>query len=285
MSSKYKDNIVQSNRIIYTPSSFAKANLIHLQEIGRLKAMAPHVSKRENLPSFLFFMVEEGSGFLEYGSETYGLNAGHCVFLDCRRPYAQHSSEDLWTLRWVHFYGPNMSGIYDKYLERGGKVCFHPEDTDVYSGVLQSIYDIAGQNSYIRDMEIFERLTSLLTILMAQSWSMDKGNSTTSKKRDMKSVKEYLDDNYQTRISLDMLAEKFYINKFYMTRLFKEQYGVSVNNYLLQVRVTHAKRLLRFSDLSIESIGQECGMEDANYFSRMFKKVEGMTPGEFRKMW
>ena len=149
MSSQYKNDIVQSDRIIYTPSLFARSNLIHLQEIGRLKAMVPHVSKRENLPSFLFFVVEEGSGFLEYENETHKLEVGDCAFLDCRKSYAQHSSEDLWTLRWVHFYGSNMSGIYDKYMERGGKVCFHPEDTDEYSGVLQSIYEIAGQNSYI----------------------------------------------------------------------------------------------------------------------------------------
>lgn len=285
MTSQYRDNIVQSNRIIYTPSPFAKANLIHLQEIGRLKAVVPHVSKRENLPSFLFFVVEDGSGFLEYGDETHQLNAGDCVFLDCRKSYAQHSSEDLWTLRWVHFYGSNMGGIYDKYLERGGRVCFHPKDMDTYGVILQRIYDVASKNSYIRDMEIFEQLASLLTLLMAQSWSANKGNSISTKKRDMTNIKEYLENNYKTRITLDMLAEEFYINKFYMTRLFKEQYGVSVNNYLLQVRVTHAKQLLRFSDYSVERIGQECGMEDANYFSRMFKKVEGMTPGEFRRKW
>ncbi len=42
---------------------------------------------------------------------------------------------------------------------------------------------------------------------------------------------------------------------------------------------------LRFTDLPIEKIGQECGMSDANYFSRVFKKTEGVAPGEYRKAW
>ena len=284
--SLFQDNIVKSNRIIYTPSSFAKANLIHLQEIGTLKAITSHISKRENLPSFLFFMVEAGSGFLEYEGVTHNLSTGDCVFLDCRKSYAQYSSkEDLWTLRWVHFYGSNMSGIYEKYVERGGTPCFQVDNLEAYSGIIQQIYDIASQNSYIRDMQIFEQLTALLTLLMAQSWNPQREGSVPSKRRDVQSVKEYIEKHYQEKITLNLLAEQFFINKFYLTRIFKEQYGISVNSYLLQVRITHAKQLLRFSDLSIEKVGQECGMNDANYFSRMFKKVEGITPGEYRKMW
>ena len=80
-------------------------------------------------------------------------------------------------------------------------------------------------------------------------------------------------------------AERFYINKFYLTRVFKEQFGLSVTSYLTQLRITQAKRLLRFTDKSVENVAQECGLNDANYFSRLFKKVEGTTPGEYRRQW
>lgn len=51
-------------------------------------------------------------------------------------------------------------------------------------------------------------------------------------------------------------------------------------------RITHAKRLLRFTDHSIERIGQECGIGDTNYFTRIFRKVEGgVTSGGYRRMW
>ena len=71
----------------------------------------------------------------------------------------------------------------------------------------------------------------------------------------------------------------------YLTRVFKEQFGLSVTSYLVQLRITQAKRLLRFSDASMEAVAQECGLHDANYFSRLFKKIEGITPGEYRRRW
>jgi len=285
--------LVKSNRIIYTPSDFAKANLIHLQEVGELQARKPHTSRRKNLSSYLFFVVMEGEGMLEYEGKKYPLKAGDCVYVDCHKAYAHSCAEKLWRLKWVHFYGPNMSGIHGKYEERGGRAVITPEDSLAYERLLDEIYTIAASNTYIKDMQIFEKLTSLLTMLMSQSWNPSKDEESidsqqrkgVGKKQNLQAVKEYLDKNYASKITLDMLAERFYINKFYLTRIFKEQFGESVTGYLLQVRITRAKHLLRFTDKPIEEIAHECGMHDANYFSRIFKKVESVTPGEFRRMW
>ena len=115
----FDGKLVHSQRIIYTPSPFARASLVHLQEVGTLQARSPHASTRQGLASYLFFMVESGSGTLEYEGQTRALRAGDCAFLDCRRPYRHYTGDDLWTLRWVHFYGPNMGAIYKKYQQRG----------------------------------------------------------------------------------------------------------------------------------------------------------------------
>ena len=69
-------DIVESDRIIYTPSDFARTNLFHLQETGSLCAKKSHTSFREGLDSYLFFLVEEGSGYLTYCGEKYMLRAG-----------------------------------------------------------------------------------------------------------------------------------------------------------------------------------------------------------------
>lgn len=57
---------VNSSRIIYTPSTFARTSLLHLQEVGSLQAVHPHISQRENLVSFLCFIVLSGEGELSY---------------------------------------------------------------------------------------------------------------------------------------------------------------------------------------------------------------------------
>ena len=61
--------------------------------------------------------------------------------------------------------------------------------------------------------------------------------------------------------------------------------GVTINNYVIERRITRAKQLLRFTDKTIDEIGVMVGMDSANYFSRVFRKIEGISPGEYRKQW
>lgn len=286
MESLFQGISVQSNRIIYTPSGFARANLLHLQEVGELKALKPHTSSRESLVSFLFFIVTEGSGSLLYDGLSYLLHAGDCVFIDCKKNYAQSSSEDnLWSLKWIHFYGSSMNGIYEKYVERGGRPVFAPKEPEAFRSLLEQLLAIAATEDYIRDMRINEKITQLLTLIMAESWHPESSPHAGAKKKSLQYVKAYLEEHYRERITLDHLAGQFYLNKFYLARAFKEQFGSTVLGYLDQVRITRAKQLLRFSDLTVEAVGQEVGIGEPGYFSRVFKKVEGISPGEYRRMW
>lgn len=255
---------VSSSRIIYTPSAFARTSLFHLQEVGSLQAVHPHISQRENLVSFLCFIVLSGEGELSYEGQTYQLHAGDCVFIDCRKAYSHSTSDDLWSLQWCHFYAPSLPAVYEKYKERGGRPVFHPADIKPFTDLLTDLYNLASSSDYIRDMRINEKLGTLLTLLMEQSWHPE--SAMVSRKR-------------------MELAEKFFINKFYLSKIFKETYGTTVNNYLISKRITRAKQLLRFTDMTVDEIGAAVDMEDANYFSRMFRKVEGSSPREYRKQW
>ena len=102
---------VDSQRILYTPSSFARDNLMHLQEIGKLQALKKHISRRDGLNSFLFFFVESGEGYLYYDGIQHFLSAGDCVFINCSASYAHETGENLWKLKWIHFYGPQLNTI------------------------------------------------------------------------------------------------------------------------------------------------------------------------------
>ena len=124
---------VRSDRILYTPSSFAKSNLLYLQEIGKLTALAPHTSQRGKLSSCLCFVVLSGSGRLTYEGQEYTLQTGDVVFLNCRNFYSHSTAkEDLWSLQWCHFYGASVQSIYTKYCERGGGPVIHPENLQPY---------------------------------------------------------------------------------------------------------------------------------------------------------
>lgn len=301
---------VQSSRILYTPSPFARSSLLHLQEVGSLSAIRPHTSKREKLQSYLCFMVEDGEGELVYEGKKYELRSGDVVFIDCRKAYSHSTGMNpnagLWSLRWCHFYGPSMPAIYAKYCERGGLPVIRGADVSVdlargadmgrrddvscgadvsqYVAILTDIYTLASSSDYIRDMRINGKLNDLLTLLMESSWHRE-AHTNAPKKMEISRVKSFLDEHYKEKLSLESVASHFFIDKHYLARLFKEQYGVTLVTYLQQVRITHAKRMLRFTDKSIEEIGLECGIGELNYFSRVFKKLEGVSPSEFRRVW
>lgn len=275
---------VTSARILYTPSAFARTSLLHLQEIGSLEAIQPHTSARENLVSFLCFVVAGGRGELCYNNKKYELSAGDVVFIDCHKPYSHRTDRELWTLQWCHFYGPELPAVYHKYMERGGQPVFHPEDAAPVRELLTQLYVLAGSSDYIRDMRINQELSRLLTLLMSYSWHPE--NKVVSKKRmELSAVREYLDAHFTEKIVLEDLSRLFYIDKYYLTKIFKEAYGMTITAYLLSRRITKAKSLLRFTDMTMEEIGASSGLKDSNYFARSFKKVEGVTPGEYRRLW
>lgn len=275
---------VSSSRIIYTPSTFARTSLLHLQEVGSLQAVHPHISTRTNLLSFLCFIVLSGEGTLSYEEQTYQLDQGDCVFIDCRKAYSHSTSDNLWSLQWCHFYAPFLPAVYEKYKERGGRPVFHPNNLAKFRELFSEVYLLASSSDYIRDMRLNEKLSMLLTMLMEESWHPE--DSMVSKKRmELTKLKEYLDEHYTEKISLDELAIHFFINKYYLTKIFKETYGTTINSYIIAKRITRAKQMLRFTDMTLEEIAIAVGMNGGNYFSRMFKKIEGISPREYRKQW
>lgn len=282
--SNYRGEYVNSDRVLYTPSEFARENLFYLQEIGQVQAKRPHKSSHPDLASYLFMMVLSGSGTLSYMGEKHTLSAGCCALVNCMNEYYHESSDNLWTIRFIHFNGPTASGVYRKYLERGGKTVFYPNDLGSFMDCWEKTAKLASSDDYIKDMKINEQLASLCCLLMAESWHPETRN-TGKGTQSLLEIKEYLNSHLSEKITLDLLSEKFYVNKYYLTRLFKNEYGLTVGDYLLQVRISHAKELLRFSPLSVEEIGERCGITPLYYFSRIFKQVEGINPRDYRKKW
>lgn len=281
----YKDTGIESERIIYTTDDFAKTELLFLQETGTLRADSLYKSQRNNLASYLFFLVQEGMGEIEYCGRTYDLCSGDCVFIDCKKPYSHSTSNKFWVLKWVHFYGLNMDKLYGKYISQGGKPQFRASNSENYRKLLEQIYSAASSNGFINDMRINEKLSALLVLLMEEAENLKQGSGLNKERRDVTEIKKYLEQNYAQKISLDELSRIFYLDKCYMLDVFRKQYGTTIYNYLIHIRIDAAKQLLRFDNMTIQETGYRCGIRNANYFSRIFKKIEGISPNEYRKSW
>ena len=273
---------VESNRILYIPSEFAKESLIYLQEVGESKTLEKHTNSRNKLDSYLFFIVLDGNGTLTYNNKTYNLSRGSCVFIDCNNKYSHFS--DNWTIKWVHFNGNNMSNIYKKYLELNGLPSFNTSIIDSYVKLINQIHSLANSNISTKDIKIYNLITSLLSTIIEET-KFAINNNDDKRIYNVESIRNYIDSNYNKNITLDSISDKFFINKYYLTRLFKNTYGITINKYINDIKITKAKELLRFNDMSIVEISNSCGFNDPNYFIRLFKQIEGLTPKEYKYKW
>jgi len=97
-------------------------------------------------------------------------------------------------------------------------------------------------------------------------------------------TKKYILEHYREDLNLTGIANATYMNASYLSNLFKRKTGLSVVEYLTQVRLDKAKELLKATEMSANEIANDVGYADQSYFSRLFKKNTGMTPIEYRHM-
>ncbi len=93
----------------------------------------------------------------------------------------------------------------------------------------------------------------------------------------------YIEEHYSEELSLDILARKLNITGTYLSAYFKKKQGVNFVDYLNEVRIGKAKELLTGTDLQIQEVAVRTGYLNANSFIRTFKKITGLSPGEYRK--
>lgn len=98
-------------------------------------------------------------------------------------------------------------------------------------------------------------------------------------------VIEIVQMNYKVELNLKMVADLLHLNAVYLGQLFKREMHSSFAQYLNQVRIKKAQQLLLYSNKNINEISDEIGYNNTNYFSKMFKKLNGITPKEFREQY
>ena len=96
-------------------------------------------------------------------------------------------------------------------------------------------------------------------------------------------LKEYIDNHYTEDMSVKNLCDKMYISKTKLYRLSMKAFGMGSSEYVMQKRIDAAKTMLETSDKNIYKIAEEVGFDDTNYFTRIFKKIVGMTPSQYKK--
>lgn len=99
----------------------------------------------------------------------------------------------------------------------------------------------------------------------------------------VRAAAEYIKGHFKEKISVTDVGRSVHLSGSYLSHIFSETFGRTLTEYLTDVRVEYAKKLLAKPELSISEVAYESGFEDVSYFSRVFKKAEGITPRDFKK--
>lgn len=146
-------------------------------------------------------------------------------------------------------------------------------------GVLPKFKGLFRECDTLDEMQVYlkESMDNLYSLMKSH---LDRNSNNTV----MNKIRSYLDEHFaDLDLSLSVLSEKFNINKNNVSRLFKEEYGDTFMDYVTMLRIKHAKGLLEDSTLTIQEIAERTGYRHSISLIRSFKKVTGITPGEFRK--
>lgn len=272
----------ESSRILHTPGEFAKEHLLYVQEAGRLKSLRQHSHHREGLDSWLFVIVLAGQGSFCYRDETYSMGPQDCILIDCHYPYSHQSSrEDPWEIMWVHFSGATADAYGAYYTELASSAVFHSDSPNDYVLILQRCMSLHRVGTVKSEFLMSKLLTDLLTLCIVSILHEEEPEEHGQ----LEKIRGYIDGHLQSRLSLTTIADTFYMSKYYLARIFRQTYGVTVGEYISGKRITYAKELLRFTDNSIDEIAHLCGIPDTNYFAKVFRRLEGCSASEYRKKW
>lgn len=129
--------------------------------------------------------------------------------------------------------------------------------------------------------EISQGLVSALLVLVMRLIRINPEDEAALSQECQK-IKEYLDQNFTSPITLDSLSETVYISKHYLSHLFKEQTGVSPIKYLTSKRMEKACELLSETELPVSEVSKAVGYENPLYFSQVFKRICGISPVKYR---
>ncbi|QHT58567.1 AraC family transcriptional regulator [Paenibacillus lycopersici] len=119
--------------------------------------------------------------------------------------------------------------------------------------------------------------------LLFELFSTARRPSRSDSRDALEQARRYMDEHYREELSIKRLAGVAELSPNYFADLFKRHYGVSAMDYVTQLRMAKAKKLLVCSDMRLKDIAHEVGYEDEFYFSRKFRKAEGVSPSAFIK--
>ncbi len=268
------------NQNIYPANAQVRCLPVFLTGIGGSEYQG-HIRRTEGYYWNQLLYSARGQGCLKYESTTITLSEGWYFFLPNGVPHEYYPITDSWEVRWVVIDGTSCEQIM-RELKLTRPICLKPEDGSSLEKIYNKMF-VAQKTDKIYGNYTCSGLLYDYLLEFHRQVSIKNSSGGTNKSELLMPVLNYIDDHFSEDFSLTVLAELAGVSSQHLCRVFKETMHMRPNEYLTYRRLGEAKNLLRHTDTPVAEIGSRCGFPDAAYFSTVFKRYEGMSPGEYRK--
>lgn len=278
-------------------------DIVHSPPQGQMDLSLLFFGKEECVPdhswgpglrdSYILHYIHSGCGVFTIHDQTYRLQAGQGFLIPPGTlVYYCADEQDPWTYSWFGFRGLHAKSL----LQRSHLSSHHPIFQAAYmsktdatergsvSG-FETYHDelMAAREERSRDVLSLSILYRLMAELIQSSpEALAQPKPSVSKEAYVRQAIEFIENNYSQRISIMDIARSVGLDRTYLSGLFKSQFGLSLQTFLLEYRMNRAAELLQNKDLSISDISRSVGYIDPFLFSKMFKKVTGLSPRHMR---
>lgn len=220
--------------------------------------------------------IFEGSGTVKCNDETVSVGAGDCVVINGNELHQGISGRCTYLCIIIppSFFDQNRV-LFNNHIRdaRIGELSAQIRELFLSGGAVERL-ELRAYTSILAAHLIRHHANRFLNESMQSQYfhKMDKINGAV----------KFINENYGKPLTTATLAATVHLSEGYFCRVFKEVTGKSAVEYLHRVRIDKADRMLKKTDMSISEIAFCCGFEDANYFSRIFKRLNGKTPQSVR---
>ncbi|WP_040949456.1 AraC family transcriptional regulator [Gorillibacterium massiliense] len=259
---------------------------LFVSDIGFFPHAKHHYRERpEGIDAHIFIYCIEGEGFVERAGEiSVSVPAGSLVIIPAGIPHRYWASEqNPWSIYWFHLKGEHTGELTHLYgLENMPKKLPAGFSGEFIARIDQSLAIIADR-PYSLHSHVYVSQT-MRWLISGLGQELLRSDQDRKRDRHLDNAIRYMTEHVATSIQLPDLAKSTGLSSQHVNHLFKKETGFSPIDYFLRMKMQHAANMLDLTGLTVKEIAASVGMNDPYYFSRMFKKLMGQSPTEYRNI-
>ena len=271
--------------VLAEASRYPLVRPLYPTDIGWFPRARYHYRERpRGAPEDHLMMCIDGTGVVEIDGCARQLGAGELLVIPRLAPHVYWADErDPWSIYWMHFLGDEA----DYYIERTpGPGIPAAIDAPTITEAIRLFRDCleALENGYGLPTLIYAAQSArhILSLLLFRNRALPVRTHEAARQRQLQAVMAHMHDNVSGKVTLNELARVAGQSVSYFSEWFNRQTGQSPMACFIQLKIRHACRLLDLTEHSIKAVALETGYTDPYYFSRVFKKVMGVSPESYR---